>query len=100
MAKGYWLAQIEVTDPEGYKDYVAANQAAFRKYGARYLIRAGRCEALEGSCRSRLVVVEFADYETALACYRSPEYQHASTLRQGRATVDIAVVEGYDGTQP
>ena len=100
MAKGYWLAQVEVTDPEGYKDYVAANQAAFRKYGARYVIRAGRHEALEGTCRSRLVVIEFADYETALACYRSSEYQHAATLRQGHAIVDIAVVEGYDGAQP
>ncbi len=56
MAKGYWLAQVEVTDPDGYKDYVAANQAAFRKYGARYVIRAGRYEAVEGACRSRLVV--------------------------------------------
>ncbi len=100
MPKGYWLAQVEVTNPEGYKDYVAANQAAFRQYGARYVIRAGRYEALEGACRSRLVVIEFPDYETALACYRSPEYQHASTLRQGHATVDIAVVEGYDGPQP
>jgi len=100
MAKAYWLAQVEVSDPEGYKDYVAANQAAFRKYGGRYVIRAGRYEAVEGACRSRLVVIEFADYETALACYRSPEYQHAATLRQGRATVDIAVVEGYDGPQP
>jgi len=51
VAKGYWLAQVEVTDPEGYKDYVAANQAAFRKYGARYVIRAGRYEAVEGTCR-------------------------------------------------
>jgi uncharacterized protein (DUF1330 family) len=100
VAKGYWLAQVEVTDPEGYKDYVAANQAAFRKYGARYVIRAGRYEAVEGACRSRLVVIEFADYETALACYRSPEYQRAAAMRHGRATVDIAVVEGYEGPQP
>jgi uncharacterized protein (DUF1330 family) len=100
VAKGYWLAQVEVTDPDGYKEYVAANQAAFRKYGARYVIRAGRYEAVEGACRSRLVVIEFADYETALACYRSPEYQQAAALRRGRATVDIAVVEGYDGPQP
>ena len=100
MAKGYWLAQIEVVDPQGYTAYVAANQAAFRRYGARYVIRAGRHEAVEGNCRSRLVVVEFADYETALACYRSPEYQHAITLRQGRAIADIVVVEGYDGAQP
>jgi uncharacterized protein (DUF1330 family) len=100
MAKGYWLAQVEVTDPEGYKAYVAANQIAFSKYGGRYVIRAGRHEAVEGTCRSRLVVIEFTDYDTALACYRSPEYQHAITLRRGRAVADIVVVEGYDGAQP
>jgi uncharacterized protein (DUF1330 family) len=100
MAKGYWLAQVEVTDLDGYKDYVAANQVAFRKYGARYVVRAGRHEAVEGSCRSRLVVIEFPDYETALACYHSPEYQQAITLRRGRAIADIAIVEGYDGSQP
>jgi uncharacterized protein (DUF1330 family) len=100
MAKGYWLAQVDVTGPDGYKDYVAANQAAFRKYGGRYVIRAGRNEAVEGACRSRLVVIEFPDYDTALACYRSPEYQHAMTLRQGHAIADIVVAEGYEGPQP
>jgi len=100
MSKGYWLAQVEVSDQECYKAYVAANQVAFRKYGARYVIRAGRHEAVEGSCRPRLVVIEFPDYETARACYRSPEYQHALTLRQGHAVVDIAIVEGYEGAQP
>jgi len=100
MAKGYWFVQVEVSDPERYKDYIAANQIAFRNYGARYVIRGGRHEAVEGSCRSRLVVIEFADYETALACYRSPEYQHAITRRHGHAVADVAIVEGYDGPQP
>jgi uncharacterized protein (DUF1330 family) len=100
MAKGYWLAQVEVTNSDGYKAYVAANQAAFRKYGGRYLIRAGRYEVMEGACRSRLVVIEFPDYDTALACYRSPEYQHAIALRRDHAVADVAVVEGYDGSQP
>jgi uncharacterized protein (DUF1330 family) len=100
MAKGYWLAQVDVTGPDGYKEYVAANQAAFRKYGARYVVRAGRYEAVEGTCRSRLVVIEFPDYDTAFACYRSPEYQHAITLRKDHSVADVAVVEGYDGPQP
>ncbi len=100
MAKGYWVAQVEVTGPEGYKAYVAANQIAFRKYHARFVVRAGRHEAVEGKCRSRLVVIEFPDYETALACYRSPEYQQAIALREGHSIADIAVVEGYDGPQP
>jgi uncharacterized protein (DUF1330 family) len=100
MAKGYWLAQIDVSDPEAYKGYIAANQIAFHKYGARYVVRAGRQEAVEGACRSRLVVIEFKDYDTALACYRSAEYRHAIALREGHAVADIAVVEGYDGAQP
>lgn len=100
MAKGYWLAQVDVTDPEAYKSYIAANQIAFRKFGGRYVVRAGRHEAAEGTWRSRLVVIEFKDYDAALGCYRSPEYQHAITLRKGNAVADIAVVEGYDGAQP
>jgi uncharacterized protein (DUF1330 family) len=100
VAKGYWLAQVEVTDLERFKAYIEANQSAFRKYGASYVIRAGRHEAVEGSCRSRLVVLEFKDYETALACYRSPEYQRAIALRHGHAVADIVVAEGYDGEQP
>ncbi|MBO0751480.1 MAG: DUF1330 domain-containing protein [Bradyrhizobiaceae bacterium] len=100
MAKGYWLAQVDVTNPDGYKDYVTANAIAFRKYGGRFLVRAGRHEAVEGTCRSRLVVIEFPDYDAALACYRSPEYQHAVNLRRHHATADVAVVEGYSGPQP
>jgi uncharacterized protein (DUF1330 family) len=34
MAKGYWLAQVDVTDPDGYKEYVAANQLAFGNMAA------------------------------------------------------------------
>jgi uncharacterized protein (DUF1330 family) len=100
MAKGYWIAQVDVTNPDGYKDYVTATQIAFHKYGGRYVVRAGRYEGVEGACRSRLVVIEFSDYDTALACYRSPEYQHAISLRKDHSTADIAVVEGYDGQQP
>jgi uncharacterized protein (DUF1330 family) len=46
------------------------------------------------------VVIEFADYATALACYRSSEYAAAKALRRGAASIDIVVIEGYDGPQP
>jgi uncharacterized protein (DUF1330 family) len=100
VAKGYWIARLDVTDPEGYQAYIAANAEAFRRYGGRFLVRAGRFEMLEGESRSRNVVIEFADYATALACYRSPEYAAALTLRQGKAISDLIVIEGYDGPQP
>ncbi len=99
-AKGYWIAHIDVTDPEGYKAYVAANAEAFRKFGARFLVRGGTHEMQEGHSRARTVVMQFPDYATALACYRSPEYQRALALRQGKGVVDLMVIEGYDGPQP
>ena len=32
MPKGYWIARVDVHDPEGYKDYVAAAKLAFDKF--------------------------------------------------------------------
>ena len=100
MPKGYWVVSVDVSDPEGYKLYIAENAKAFRKYGARFLARGGKAEAVEGKGRARIVVIEFRDYETALACYRSPEYAKAIDIRKGKAVADIVVTEGYDGPQP
>jgi uncharacterized protein (DUF1330 family) len=100
MAKGYWIARVDVTDPEGYQAYVKANAAAFSKFGARFIIRGGQFEAPEGTPRTRNIVLEFADYATAVACYHSPEYQAAKALRIGKGVADILIIEGYDGVQP
>lgn len=100
MAKAYWIASIEVSDFEEYRAYIAEAQHAFRKYGARYVARGGKSEVLEGQGRPRIVVVEFRDYATALACYRSPEYAKAIAKRRNNAVSDIVAIEGYDGPQP
>jgi uncharacterized protein (DUF1330 family) len=100
MAKAYWIARVEVHNMDGYKEYVAQNGAVFKKYGARFLVRGGQFEAKEGSARSRNVVLEFKDYETALACYNSPEYTHLVAIRSPHAESDLVIVEGYDGAQP
>ncbi len=100
MAKGYWVVSVDVSDPEGYKLYIAENAKAFGKYGARFLARGGKSEAVEGNGRSRIVIIEFKDYATALECYRSPEYAKAIDIRRDKAVADIIVTEGYKGPQP
>jgi uncharacterized protein (DUF1330 family) len=100
MAKGYWIARVDVANPEKYKAYIAANAVPFRKFGARFLVRAGCFENPEGSSRPRNIVIEFPTYEAALECYRSPEYQEALKLRLTVSTIDLVIVEGYDGPQP
>jgi uncharacterized protein (DUF1330 family) len=100
MAKGYWVGRVDVTNPDAYKNYVTANGPAFAKFGARFLVRGGSFNAVEGEARDRNVVIEFPSYEDALACWDSPEYQAAKAKRDGHAIADIIVIEGYDGPQP
>jgi len=100
MAKGYWIANVDVRDAEGYKKYVALLPDIFRKYGGRYTTRGGKTEVVEGKARSRIVIIEFPSYEAAMTCYRSPEYATAIALRQAAADADLIVIEGFDGAQP
>lgn len=67
MAKGYWIAHVDVTNDEGYKPYTVANPAIFAKFGGRFIVRGGTFECPEGKTRSRNVVIEFPDYATAKA---------------------------------
>jgi uncharacterized protein (DUF1330 family) len=49
----------------------------------------------------RNVVLEFPSYQAALDCWNSPEYQAAIALRTPPvSTIDLVIIEGYDGPQP
>ncbi len=93
--KGYWIAHVDITNPERYKDYVAANAAPLKKYGARFVVRNGESQVPKGQLGGRRhVVIEFDSYEQALACYESAEYQEAKARREGAGEAQIIIVEG------
>ena len=94
MKKGYWIAMVDIADPERYQDYVKANAAAFEKYGAKFVVRGGRHHDPEGPSGERHVVIEFDSYDKALACYESPEYQEALKIRLATSRAHFAIVEG------
>ncbi len=94
MAKGYWIAHVSVADEVRYEDYKKANALAFSKYGARFLVRGGRFESVEGQARDRHVVIEFDSYEQALACYNSPEYADAIEIRKRYSDGEVIIIEG------
>ena len=100
MAKGYWIVRVDISDPEQYKAYIAANAAPLRKYGARFLVRGAPFENPEGSSRMRNAVIEFPSYQAALDCWKSAEYQEAMKLRLPVSTADLIIIEGYEGPQP
>lgn len=95
--KGYWVGQVTVDDPAAYEAYRQANAVAFEKYGARFLVRGGAAEVVEGASRPRIVVIEFPSLQAARDCWHSPEYQAARDLRLPVSAADIVIVEGWAG---
>ncbi|HTC84244.1 MAG TPA: DUF1330 domain-containing protein [Rhizomicrobium sp.] len=94
MAKTYWIARVDVSDPETYKKYVETGKPAFERHNAKFLARGGRTEVLEGKGRARNVVIEFPSMEEALACYNSPEYTAARAIRRTVSEGEFVLVEG------
>jgi uncharacterized protein (DUF1330 family) len=93
--KAYWIAHVDVTDPDQYSQYTQRAPVAFALYGGRMLARGGRSEAMEGRrTPQRSVVIEFDSYEQALACYHSEQYQEAKRHREGVARAEVIIVEG------
>ena len=91
----YIIAQITVTDPQKYQEYVKLAGPANAKYGGRYVVRGGAKTQLEGkNPYQRIVVNEFKDVEAAKRFYNSPEYQEARAKRLGAADFDMMIVEG------
>lgn len=96
MPNGYIIAHITVTDSEPYAEYALANNRIFSRYGGRYLARGGEAVAPEGPMKSRHVIIEFPDFETAKAAYNDPEYQENLKIRQNNSESEVVIVEGAE----
>ena len=91
----YFVAEIEVTNPEGYEPYRARAGASIAQYGGRFLVRGGKAELLEGAgAPKRLVIVEFPSFEQAKKWHASPEYAPLIKLRQKASKGRLGLVEG------
>lgn len=98
--KGLWIFQMDISDPEAYKAYQEAAGRVLKQYGARFLVRGGRGGVVEGNAPQRTVIIEFENYDKAVACWNSPEYIASKAFRQGNAAGNVVIVETYDGPQP
>ena len=91
----YVIVDIVVNDPSRYEEYKQMAAASVAQYGGRYIVRGGRAQRLEGEQEpNRVVVLEFPEYEQAVAWWESAEYAPGKALRQAIATTRMVVVDG------
>ena len=92
---GYAITQIEVTNPEDYKQYLAKVTDIVTKFGGEYLVRGGELQCFEGEWKyPRTVVIRFPSYEKALEWYNSEEYKPVRQIRLDNSVGNFIIVKG------
>ncbi|MGD9903598.1 MAG: DUF1330 domain-containing protein [Vicinamibacterales bacterium] len=93
--KGYFIAEVDVTNPQQYGEYAKLSPGVIEKFGGRFIARGGQVASLEGAAAApRVVIVEFPSFERAQQFYNSPDYQTIRKLRVGAANFRGVLVEG------
>jgi uncharacterized protein (DUF1330 family) len=92
---GYVIAEIEVTDPAGLKEYGAKAPEIMASHGGHYVVRGGKVEALEGEPpKGYVVIIGFDSVEKAREWYDSPEYKAIRGFRQSASHSRLLLAEG------
>lgn len=95
LPKGYVVGEINVTDPDAYKQYLKAVTPVVAHFGGKYLVRAGAIIPVEGEAPTgRVVIIEFSTLATAKAFEASPQYLEIAPLRQKASRSRLYLVEG------
>tara|TARA_B100001113_G_scaffold344586_1_gene333186 strand:+ start:496 stop:783 length:288 start_codon:yes stop_codon:yes gene_type:complete len=93
--KGYWVCIYETIDnSEKLKEYALKAKPAIENFSGKFLVRGGRNRTNEGMDTPRVIVVEFPNYDKALECYDSKEYQKAHNILNGHVVRHHQTVEG------
>ena len=93
--KAYWVCIYEKIDNlEKLKEYAVKAKPAIEKFSGKFLVRGGKNRTNDGIESPRTIVVEFPDYNTAVGCYDSTEYQEAHDILKGHVVRHHQIVEG------
>jgi len=96
MTPAYIIVDMQITDMEQYKQYMAEAPAAVKAAGGEYLVRGGRFEVMEGHWQpARVAMLRFPSFEQAKAFYDGEMYKAARAQRAGATQFfNMILVEG------
>ena len=92
----YIIVDMQISDMDQYKQYMADAPAAVKAAGGEYLVRGGRFEVMEGQWQpARLAMLRFPSFEQAKAFYDGEMYRRARAKRAGATEFfNMVLVEG------
>ena len=95
--KGYWIALYKkIESMENLKKYADSVTPIIKSFGGKPLVRGGKYKCLEGNNFPRTVIWEFPNYEKALECHNSKEYQDGWSLARDTTERNLQIIEGFN----
>ena len=95
--KGYWIALYKkIGNKDNLKDYAAKVTPIIKSFGGKPLVRGGDYECMEGEDFPRTVIWEFPNYESAIKCHNSKEYQEGWALAKSTTDRNLQIIQGFN----
>jgi len=90
----YFVAEIDVTNPDIYKTYVERNTSVVKAHGGRFLVRGGKTTVMDGEPPKRVVIIAWDNEDNARAWYTSAAYKEIIPIRDKAAKFRGFIAEG------
>ena len=95
MPAGYVIAQLKVTNPDNYKEYVEKVTPLVKKFDGEFLVRNGEYKIFDGETQfPRIVMLKFPSYERTLQWYNSEEYEPIKKIRLDNSEGTNIIIKG------
>jgi uncharacterized protein (DUF1330 family) len=94
--KGYWIALYkQINNVDNLKNYGVKVTPVIKSFGGKPLVRGGKYQRIEGEDFSRTVIWEFPNFQKAIECHESKEYQDGWSLAKDTTERNLQIVEGF-----
>ncbi len=94
--KGYWVALYkQINNVDNLKNYGAKVTPIIKSFGGKPLVRGGKYQRIEGEDFSRTVIWEFPNFQKAIECHESKEYQDGWNFAKNTTERNLQIVEGF-----
>ena len=93
----YFVALINIHDPQKYDQYLAGYDEVFKKFKGKVIAVEDNPRILEGTWpAARTVMIKFPNDDELRKWYDSDEYQNLSKYRKEASVASIAIITGRD----
>ena len=90
----FTIAEIQVTDPEIFKEYASATGTGVPAAGGRFIVRSGKSFVISGEPPKSIAVIQWDSLEKARTYFESAEYKKLAQVRDKASKFRAFSIEG------